>query len=62
MLFHTGPLQLFPVISQAIAKVIPVKSLCFIAFSHFEADECGSLNEWLKVVSDFLGENNGHVL
>lgn len=52
LLFHTGPLQLFPAISQAVAKVIPVKSLSFIAFSHFEADECGSLNEWLKVASD----------
>lgn len=49
LLFHTGPLQLFPAISQVVATVIPIESLSFIAFSHFEADECGSLNEWLKV-------------
>ena len=26
---------------------MPVEQLRFIAFSHVEADECGSLNEWL---------------
>ena len=26
---------------------MPVESLRYIAFSHVEADECGSLNEWL---------------
>jgi flavorubredoxin len=28
--------------------VLPVERLRYIGFSHFEADECGSLNEWLN--------------
>ncbi|HET6281972.1 MAG TPA: MBL fold metallo-hydrolase [Polyangia bacterium] len=47
LLFHTGPRALFPLVSQAIAKVVPVESLRWLAFSHFEADECGALNELL---------------
>lgn len=47
MLFHTGPRKLFPLVSEAVSSVLPVESLRYVAFSHFEADECGSLNEWL---------------
>ena len=47
LLFHTGPRKLFPLVREAVASVIPVDQLCYIAFSHVEADECGSLNEWL---------------
>jgi flavorubredoxin len=47
LLFHTGPRKLFPLVRQAIAQVMPVERLRYISFSHFEADECGSLNEFL---------------
>jgi flavorubredoxin len=47
LLFHTGPRKLFPVVREAIAQVMPVERLRYISFSHFEADECGSLNEFL---------------
>ncbi len=47
LLFHTGPRQMFPLIREAVATVLPVESLRYIAFSHVEGDECGSLNEWL---------------
>jgi flavorubredoxin len=47
MLFHTGPRQLFPFISEAIASVVPLATLRFIGISHFEADECGGLNQFL---------------
>jgi flavorubredoxin len=47
LLYHTGPRKLFPLVREAIESVIPASSLRHIAFSHFEADECGSLNEWL---------------
>lgn len=47
LLFHTGPRKMFPLIREAVAKLIPVERLRYIAFSHVEADECGSLNEWL---------------
>ncbi len=47
LLFHTGPRKLFSVIHEAVKHLIPAERLRFIALSHFEADECGSLNEWL---------------
>lgn len=49
LLFHTGPRRLFPLVREAMAKVLPVERLRWVGFSHFEADECGSLNEWLAV-------------
>jgi flavorubredoxin len=48
LLFHTGPRKMFPLVHEAVAKLIPVESLRYIGFSHVEADECGSLNEWLS--------------
>ena len=47
LLFHTGPRRMFPLVREAVASVTPVDRLRWIAFSHVEADECGSLNEWL---------------
>ena len=32
---------------DAVARVIPIDTLSYVAFSHVEADECGSLNEFL---------------
>ena len=49
LLFHTGPRKMFPLVREAVASVLPVERLRYIAFSHVEADECGSLNEWLEV-------------
>src|ERR1043165_9059881 len=48
-LFHTGLRGLFPVVSEAIAAVMPVSRLQYIGLSHFEADECGAINEFLAV-------------
>src|SRR5881394_1483956 len=47
LLFHTGPRRLFPLVAEAIGKVLPLAKLRYAAFSHYEADECGSLNEFL---------------
>lgn len=47
LLFHSGPRKLFPLVREAVAKILPVEQLRYIAFSHVEADECGSLNKWL---------------
>ena len=47
LLFHTGPRRMFPLVSEAIGKILPLEGLRYLAFSHFEADECGSLNEFL---------------
>ncbi|MCU1623077.1 MAG: putative flavoprotein [Frankiales bacterium] len=46
-LFHTGMRQLFPLVSQAVASVIPLESLRWISFAHVEADECGGMNSFL---------------
>jgi flavorubredoxin len=48
LLFHTGPRKMFPLTHQAVASVIDPARLRWISFSHFEADECGALNEWLE--------------
>ena len=47
LLFHTGPRGLFPLVSEAVAAVMPIERLRYVGLSHFEADECGSLNEFL---------------
>lgn len=52
LLFHTGLRKLFPLVHEAVEKLMPVKNLRHIAFSHFEADECGALNEWLAAAPD----------
>ncbi len=52
LLFHTGPRQLFPVVSEAIASVMPIARLRYVGLSHVEADECGSLNPLLSVAPE----------
>lgn len=47
LLFHTGPRRMFPLVREAVASVIPVERLRWVSFSHVEADETGSLNDWL---------------
>jgi flavorubredoxin len=47
LLFHTGLRKIFPLVREAVSTVIAPERLRHIAFSHFEADECGALNEWL---------------
>lgn len=49
LLFHTGPRKMFPLVSEALSSIIRVEQLRYVAFSHVEADECGSLNDWLAV-------------
>jgi flavorubredoxin len=46
-LFHTGLRALFPLVSEAVQRVVPLDRLRWITFGHVEADECGTLNEWL---------------
>jgi flavorubredoxin len=49
LLFHTGLKRMFPLVREAIASVLPVERLRYVAFSHFESDECGALNPLLAV-------------
>jgi flavorubredoxin len=47
LLFHCGPRGMFPAVSAAAARVVPLARLRWITFGHVEADECGSMNLWL---------------
>ena len=47
LVFHTGPKKMFPLVAEAIGRVMPLERLRYIGFSHYEADECGSLGEFL---------------
>jgi flavorubredoxin len=47
LLFHTGPRQLFPLVSEAVSRVVPADTLRWIGVGHVESDECGAMNEWL---------------
>ncbi|MFN0303162.1 MAG: MBL fold metallo-hydrolase, partial [Burkholderiales bacterium] len=38
---------MFPLVAEAIAHVLPLAKLRYVAFSHYEADESGSLNDFL---------------
>jgi flavorubredoxin len=49
LLYHTGLKMMFPLVREAVSKIIDPKLLRWIGFSHFEVDECGSLNEWLQI-------------
>jgi flavorubredoxin len=37
----------FPLVSEAVARVVPLASLRWITFGHYEADECGAMNDFL---------------
>lgn len=52
LLFHTGLRSLFAATVEAVARVIDPSRLRWIAFSHYEADECGALNEWLQTAPE----------
>src|SRR3954464_10391669 len=49
LLFHTGLRRMFPVLQEAVAKIIDPSKIRHIGFSHFESDECGALNQWLGI-------------
>jgi flavorubredoxin len=49
LLFETGMKQMFPLVRDAVSRIINPSLLRYISFSHFEPDECGSLNEWLAI-------------
>jgi flavorubredoxin len=52
LLFHCGPRAMFSLISAAVARVIPVRTLRWISFGHHESDESGAMNEWLGAAPD----------
>ena len=49
LLFHAGFRRMFPIVREAVAKIMDPSKLRHIGFSHFESDECGALNHWLEI-------------
>jgi len=49
LMFHTGLRKMFPLNREALGRIIAPERLRWITFGHFEADECGAMNEWLAV-------------
>lgn len=47
LLFHAGARGLFPLVSAAVARIVPIEKLRWITFGHVESDECGAMNAWL---------------
>ena len=47
MLFHCGGRGMFPLVSAAVAALMPIEKLRWISFGHVESDECGAMNQWL---------------
>jgi flavorubredoxin len=47
LLFHCGMRGLFAQVSAAASRVVPLERLRWISFGHVEADENGSMNDWL---------------
>ena len=52
LLYHCGSRALFPSVSAAMARVMPVERLRWISFGHIESDECGAMNLWLQAAPD----------
>ena len=49
LLFHAGFKRMFPVLREAVGRVMDPTKLRHVAWSHFESDECGALNDWLQL-------------
>lgn len=54
VLFHTGLRRMHPLVTEAISKVVSLEKLRHIGYSHFEADECGAMNELLAAAPNAL--------
>ncbi len=52
LLFHAGFKRMFPVLREAVSKIIDPTKLRHVAWSHFESDECGALNDWLQLAPE----------
>ena len=54
LLYHCGQRWLFPLAIEAVARIVDVKRLRWLSFSHMEADECGSMNRWLAAAPNAM--------
>lgn len=49
LMFHSGLRKMFGLNLDALRRLMPANKLRWIAYGHYEADECGAMNEWLSV-------------
>jgi flavorubredoxin len=49
LMFHTGLRKMFPLNREALSRIILPERLRWIAYGHYESDECGAMNEWLAI-------------
>ena len=54
LLFHAGQRGMFPLFSEAVARLMPVERLRWLGFGHIEADECGAMNLWLDAAPNAM--------
>lgn len=47
LLWETGMKLLFPAVREAVSKVVRPEAIRWVGYSHYEPDECGSLDQWL---------------
>jgi flavorubredoxin len=59
LLFHAGHRQMFPLLADAVGRIMPVEDLRWIMFGHVEADECGGMNQWLAAAPNSQVAHNG---
>lgn len=52
LLYHAGLQGMFPLLQEAVKTLIEPSKIRWVGFSHYEVDECGSLNNWLQVAPD----------
>ncbi|MGH3936785.1 MAG: hypothetical protein ACRDS1_17685 [Pseudonocardiaceae bacterium] len=52
LLYHCGMRSLFPLVSVAVRRILPVDRLRWICFAHLESDESGAMNHWLAAAPD----------
>ncbi len=49
LLWHAGLRGLLPEVREAVARLLDPTTLRWVGGSHFEADEFGTLNDWLAI-------------
>ena len=47
MMWHLGHRMFFDSVRAAVNSVVPVERIRWLSFAHIEADESGSINQWL---------------
>ena len=63
LLYHTGMKGILPSTLEGVKEIMNPQDLKWIGFSHFEPDECGTLNDWLEMAPNaqalcsFVGAN-----